>query len=67
MASPRMISPRHSSAATRRYHRSAFNGAKQLAAADAQNRRVVWLIALLVVALLGALAVVGAHLASSFQ
>lgn len=49
----------------RGYRRSAFNGAKQLSAAQAPNRRILLLLALLVLALVGAIAViVGVHLQS---
>jgi len=49
----------------RRYRRSSFNGAKQLKAAQAPNRRILMLLGLLAVALLAALAViVGTHLGS---
>jgi hypothetical protein len=49
----------------RRYRRSSFNGAKQLKAAQAPNRRILLLLGLLAAALLVALAViVGTHLGS---
>jgi len=50
----------------RRYRRSSFNGARQLQAAQAPNRRILILLGLLAVALLAALAIiVGTHLGSS--
>ena len=52
----------------RRYRRSSFNGAKQLKAAQAPNRRILVLLGLLAVALLAALAVIiGTHLGTSSE
>jgi hypothetical protein len=52
----------------RRYRRSSFNGAKQLKAAQAPNRRILALLGLLAVALLATLAViVGTHLGSGSE
>jgi len=63
MASPRSISDRSLASSERRYRRSSFNGAKQLKAAQAPNRRILVLLGLLALALLAALAViVGVHL-----
>ena len=65
MASPRSISARSLASSERRYRRSAFNGAKQLSAAQAPNRRVLVVLALLAFALVASLAViVGMHLQS---
>ena len=66
MASPRSMSAKSLAPSERRYRRSSFNGAKQLKAAQAPNRRILILLGLLAVALLAALAViVGTHLGSS--
>ena len=64
MASPRSISARPlASSSERRYRRSAFNGSKQLSAAQAPNRRILVLLGLLAFALVAAVAViVGVHL-----
>jgi hypothetical protein len=63
MASPRSIAGRQPAPSERRYRRSAFNGAKQLRAAQAPNRRILVFLALLAFALLASLAViVGVHL-----
>jgi hypothetical protein len=52
----------------RRYRRSSFNGAKQLKAAQAPNRRILVLLGLLAAALLVALAVIiGTHLSTSSE
>jgi hypothetical protein len=52
----------------RRYRRSSFNGAKQLSAAQAPNRRILVLLGLLGVVLLAALAVIVAtHLGSGSE
>ena len=52
----------------RRYRRSSFNGAKQLKAAQAPNRRILVLLGVLAVALLAALAVIiGTHLSTSSE
>jgi hypothetical protein len=65
MASPRSVSAKSLAPSERRYRRSSFNGAKQLKAAQAPNRRILVLLGLLAVALLAALAViVGTHLGS---
>ena len=65
MASPRSISFRSEAPEVRRYRRSAFNGAKQLAAAQAPQRRVLIMLALLALALIATLAIiVGVHLQS---
>ncbi|MVN76274.1 hypothetical protein GO988_08050 [Hymenobacter sp. HMF4947] len=63
MASPHFSVGQHASSPERRYRRSAFNGAKQLEAAGAKHRRVLWIMGLLTVALVGALVVVAVHLA----
>ena len=63
MASPRSISARSLASSERRYRRSAFNGAKQLSAAQAPNRRILVVLGLLAFALVASLAViVGVHL-----
>jgi hypothetical protein len=63
MASPRSISAKSLAASERRYRRSAFNGAKQLSAAQAPNRRILVVLALLAFALVASLAtIVGVHL-----
>jgi hypothetical protein len=63
MASPRSISARSLASSERRYRRSSFNGAKQLSAAQAPNRRILVLLALLAFALVASLGViVGVHL-----
>lgn len=63
MASPRSISARSLASSERRYRRSAFNGAKQLSAAQAPNRRILVVLGLLAFALVVSLAViVGVHL-----
>ncbi len=63
MASPRSISARSLAHSERRYRRSSFNGAKQLKAAQAPNRRILVLLGLLALALIVALAViVGVHI-----
>ncbi|MFD1870913.1 hypothetical protein [Hymenobacter bucti] len=63
MASPRSIPARSLAPSERRYRRSAFNGAKQLSAAQAPNRRILVLLALLTFALVASLAIiVGVHL-----
>lgn len=68
MASPRSVSAKSLAPSERRYRRSSFNGAKQLAAAQAPNRRILILLGLLAVALLAALAViVGTHLGSGSE
>ncbi|MBJ6144059.1 hypothetical protein [Hymenobacter sp. BT559] len=66
MASSRSISDRSLASSTgRRYRRSAFNGAKQLSAAQAPNRRILALLAVLAVALIASVGViVGVHLQS---
>jgi hypothetical protein len=65
MASPRSISARSLASSERRYRRSAFNGAKQLSAAQAPNRRILVVLALLGLALVASIAViVGVHLQS---
>jgi hypothetical protein len=64
MASPHLSSAHHADVSSRRYRRSAFNGAKQLTAAEATSRRVLLLVGLLGLALAGALAVVVFHLVS---
>jgi len=65
MASPRSMPAKSLAPSERRYRRSSFNGAKQLKAAQAPNRRILLLLGLLAVALLAALAViVGTHLSS---
>ncbi|RZK22627.1 MAG: hypothetical protein EOO56_07845, partial [Hymenobacter sp.] len=62
MASPRSVSARSLAPSERRHRRSAFNGAKQLNAAQAPGRRILVLLVLLALALLAALAViVGLH------
>ncbi len=58
MASPRSLPAKSLASADRRYRRSSFNGAKQLSAAQAPNRRILVLLGLLAVALLAALAVI---------
>jgi len=66
MASPRSLPARSLASSERRYRRSSFNGAKQLSAVQAPNRRILVLLGLLVAALLVALAViVGTHLLGS--
>jgi hypothetical protein len=68
MASPRSLPVRSLAPPTRRYRRSAFNGAKQLDAAQAGNRRVLVLLGLLALGLLVAIAViVGVHFQSSSE
>ena len=68
MASPRSISARSLASSERRYRRSAFNGAKQLSAAQAPNRRILVVLALLGLALVASLAViVGVHLQSGSE
>ena len=63
MASPRSIGARSLATPVRRYRRSSFNGAKQLKAAQAPNRRILVLLGLLALALIAALAViVGVHI-----
>jgi len=65
MASPRSLSARSltPSPSGQRYRRSAFNGAKQLDAAQAGSRRIIILLGLLALALVAAIAViVGVHL-----
>lgn len=61
-----MASPAHSisrqGAYPRRYRRSSFNGAKQLKAVEAPNRRVILLIGALLLALLGAAGTIAFHL-----
>ena len=61
MASPHLSS----SSASRQYRRSSFNGAKQLKAAGAPTRRVLFVMGLLVVALAVALGVVAYNLFNS--
>ena len=62
MASSRSVSARPLASTERRYRRSAFNGAKQLSAAQAPTRRVLVLLGLLALALVMALVViVGVH------
>jgi hypothetical protein len=62
MASSRSIPSRSLNSSERRYRRSAFNGAKQLSASQAPNRRVLALLAVLALGLFVALAViVGVH------
>jgi hypothetical protein len=56
---------KHAAAPTRRYRRSSFNGAKQLAALEAENRQVLWALGALGIALLVALVVVAIHMAGS--
>jgi hypothetical protein len=52
----------------RRYRRSSFNGAKQLKAAQAPNRRILVLLGVLALALLATLAVIiGTHLGTSSE
>jgi hypothetical protein len=65
MASPRSLPVRSLAPPTRRYRRSAFNGAKQLDAAQAGNRRVLVLLGLLALGLL--VAIVGVHIQSSSE
>jgi hypothetical protein len=68
MASPRSISARSLASSERRYRRSAFNGSKQLSAAQAPNRRILVVLALLAFALVVSLAViVGVHLQSDSE
>ena len=68
MASPRSISARSLASPERRYRRSAFNGSKQLSAAQAPNRRILVVLALLAFALVVSLAViVGVHLQSDSE
>ncbi|MGI4867156.1 MAG: hypothetical protein ACRYFZ_24780 [Janthinobacterium lividum] len=63
MASPRSYPARSLASPVRRYRRSAFNGSKQLSAAQAPNRRILVLLGLLAFALVAAIAViVGVHL-----
>jgi len=64
MASPHLSAAHHSIASSHRYRRSAFNGAKQLNAAERKNHRVVLAVGLLGLVLVGALVVVVFHLAS---
>ena len=63
MASPHLGSAHQAAAHLRRYRRSSFNGAKQLAAAGAPQRRVLVALSLLALLLVGALVVVAAQLA----
>ena len=66
MPSSRSISISSEAAETRRYRRSAFNGAKQLAAAQAPQRRVLILLVLLALVLMTTLAlIVGVHMQSA--
>lgn len=65
MASPRLVSPHYPASSTRRYRRSPFNGAKQLATADAKRHRVLWVMGLLATALVVALVVVVVHVAGA--
>lgn len=58
MASPRSASARFLASSDRRYRRSAFNGAKQLDAAQAPNRRILMLLGVLALGLVAALAVI---------
>jgi len=59
MASPQSIPGR-------RYRRSSFNGAKQLSAAQAPQRRILVLLAVLAFALVASLSIiVGVHLQGS--
>jgi hypothetical protein len=58
MASPRSVSAKSLASTDRRYRRSAFNGAKQLSAAQAPNRRILFLLGVLVLGLVAALAVI---------
>lgn len=63
MASSRSISDRSLASSGRRYRRSAFNGAKQLSAAQAPNRRILVLLAVLAFALVASIGIiVGVHL-----
>ncbi|RYY17752.1 MAG: hypothetical protein EOO36_09255 [Cytophagaceae bacterium] len=63
MASPRSLPAKSFAPAGPRYRRSAFNGAKQLNAAQAGSRRIIILLGLLALALVAAIAViVGVHL-----
>lgn len=63
MASPRSVTARSLASSERRYRRSTFNGSKQLSAAQAPNRRILLLLALLALGLVVAVAViVGVHL-----
>lgn len=63
MASPHLGSAHHAAAQARRYRRSAFNGAKQLAAVGAPQRRVLAAVSLLALLLVAALTVVAVQLA----
>jgi len=68
MASPRSMPARSLAPSERRYRRSSFNGAKQLKAAQAPNRRILVVLGLLAAALLVALAViVGTHLGTGTE
>lgn len=58
MASPRSVSARPLASSDRRSRRSAFNGAKQLRAAQAPNRRILILLGVLALTLVAALAVI---------
>ena len=63
MASPRSLPARSLTSPVQRYRRSAFNGARQLDAAQASSRRILVLLGLLALALVAAIAViVGMHL-----
>jgi len=64
MASP-PLSSSNRSRPSRSYRRSSFNGAKQLSAAQASNRRTLLLVGALALALLVALGVVASHLAGT--
>ena len=67
MPSSRSVSSKHSTAHLRQYRRSSFNGARQLEAAGAKNRRVLAAVGLLALALVATLVVVAVHLASREQ
>ncbi|MGI4736497.1 MAG: hypothetical protein ACRYG7_15080 [Janthinobacterium lividum] len=58
MASPRLVSDRSLTSSDRRPRRSAFNGAKQLSAAQAPNQRILLLLVGLALGLVAALAVI---------
>lgn len=58
MASPRSFSARSLASSDRRPRRSAFNGAKQLNAAQAPNRRILLLLIVLALGLVAALTVI---------
>jgi len=63
MSSSRSIPDRALASSGRRYRRSAFNGAKQLSAVQAPNRRILVLLAVLAFALIASVGViVGVHL-----